>query len=101
MTSEELWQQREDAAHWTAVEDELAAMLVGVKAANLKRRHSLGQAILQIYTMLRRLVKKKEHSDLIPFFENAPRDTGMPLVFRAKERSLRDCLSVCNARRTT
>ena len=69
MTPEELWQQKEDAAHWTAVEDELTAMLAGVKAANLKRRHNLGQAVLQIYTVLRGLIKKKEHSDLIPFVE--------------------------------
>ena len=69
MTPEELWQQKEDAAHWTAVEVELTAMLAGVKAANLRRRHNLGQAVLQIYTVLRGLVKKKEHSDLIPFVE--------------------------------
>jgi hypothetical protein len=69
MTSEALWKQNEDAARWTGVEDELSAMLAGVKAANLTRRHTLGQAILQIYTVLRGLIKKKEHSDLIPFVE--------------------------------
>jgi len=69
MTSDELWQQNEDAARWSGVEDELTAMLAGVKAANLKRRHNLGQAILQLYTALRGLVKKKEHSHLIPFVE--------------------------------
>jgi hypothetical protein len=69
MTAKELWQENGDAARWTGVEDELTAMLAGVKAANLKRRHNLGQAILQIYTALRGLIKKKEHSDLIPFVE--------------------------------
>lgn len=69
MTPEDLRQQKVDAARWSGVEDELTAMLAGVKAANLKRRHNLGQAILQIYTTLCGLVKKKEHSDLIPFVE--------------------------------
>jgi len=41
----------------------------GVRAANLKRRHTIGQSVLQIYTVLRGLIKQKEHSCLIPFFE--------------------------------
>jgi hypothetical protein len=68
-TGDELRQQQEEAARWTAVEDELTVMLQGVGAANLKRRHVIGQAVLQIYTVMRGLVKQKEHSDLIPFVE--------------------------------
>src|SRR5687768_10591399 len=34
-----LWQEASDSARWTAVEDELRALLKGVAAANLTRRH--------------------------------------------------------------
>ena len=63
---EELWQQREEAQRWTAVEDELTAMLRGVRAANLKRRHAVGAAVLQIYDVVRQLVRKKEFHHLLP-----------------------------------
>jgi len=67
MTGEELWQLNELAGRWTAVDDELVAMLSGVRATNLKRRHIIGQAVLLIYTTLRGLIKQKAHSALIPF----------------------------------
>lgn len=67
MTGEELWQLHEDDGPWTMLEDELGVLLRGVHAANLKRRHIIGQAVLLIYTTLRSLIKQKEHSYLIPF----------------------------------
>ncbi|HXH37470.1 MAG TPA: hypothetical protein VNN08_02480 [Thermoanaerobaculia bacterium] len=67
MTGEELWQLREADGPWTMLEDELVVLLRGVHAANLKRRHTIGQAVLQLYTVLRSLIKQKEHSYLIPF----------------------------------
>lgn len=66
-TGEELTVSQEAAARWTAVEDELSAMLQGVSAANLKRRHTIGTAVLFAYTIFRRLVKEDEHSNLIPY----------------------------------
>jgi hypothetical protein len=69
LTGEELWQLHEDDGPWTMLEDELVVSLRGVRAANLKRRHTIGQAVLLIYTALRGLIKQKEHSYLIPFVE--------------------------------
>lgn len=61
-----LWQEASDSARWTAVEDELRALLKGVAAANLTRRHRLGLTALQVYSISRQLVRKEEHSDLLP-----------------------------------
>jgi hypothetical protein len=65
--------EREDVARWSAVEDELRTMLEGVAAANLARRHRLGLAALQTYSIARQLVRKKEHADLLPHVENMRR----------------------------
>lgn len=63
---EDLWQQRNEAQRWTAVEDELVSMLRGVSAANLKRRHTVGDAVLRIYAIVRDLVRQKEFQHLLP-----------------------------------
>ena len=65
--------QREDAGRWSAVEDELGTMFTGVAAANLGRRHRIGLAALQAYSIARQLVRKKEHADLLPHVENMRR----------------------------
>jgi hypothetical protein len=65
-TQETLWQETDDAARWTAVEDELRAFLKGITAANLTRRHRLGLTALQVYSISRQLVRKPEHADLLP-----------------------------------
>jgi len=59
----------EDAARWTAVEDELSALLKGVAAANLIRRHRIGLVTLQTYNICRQLVRKKENANLLPHVE--------------------------------
>ena len=59
-------QQTVDADRWTAVEDELRAMLNGVAAANLVRRHRIGLTALQTYNICRQLVRQKEHAALLP-----------------------------------
>ena len=58
--------EADEAVRWTAVEDELRAMLKGVTAANLTRRHRLGLNALQAYAISRALVRKPEHADLLP-----------------------------------
>jgi hypothetical protein len=63
---EEFWQQRDEAHRWSAVEDELTAMLRGVSAANLKRRHAIGTAVLQIYAVVNKLVRQKQFHHLLP-----------------------------------
>jgi len=65
-TPEHLQQETEDAARWTAVEDELRAMLKGVASANLVRRHRIGLAALQTYNVSRQLVREEGQSDLLP-----------------------------------
>ena len=55
-----------EAARWAALEEELKAMLQGVVAANLVRRHRLGMATLQTYSISRQLVRQEGHTDLLP-----------------------------------
>ena len=68
-TADGLQQQADEAARWTAVEDELRAMLKGVIAANLTRRHRIGLTALQTYSISRQLVRQPEHSDLLPHLQ--------------------------------
>ncbi|MCU1350066.1 MAG: hypothetical protein JWO56_3096 [Acidobacteria bacterium] len=65
-TQEELRQETDDAARWTGVEDELRAMLKGVAAANLTRRHRIGQTALHTFGIGRQLARRPEHADLLP-----------------------------------
>lgn len=53
-------------AQWTAVEDELRALLLGVVTANAVRRHRVAISGLQAYSIGQQLVRKEEHSDLLP-----------------------------------
>jgi len=65
--------ERDDAARWSAVEDELRTLLAGVASANLARRHRIGLASLQIYHISRQLVRRKENADLLPHVDNMRR----------------------------
>ena len=73
VTASEVQHETEDAARWTAVEDELRAMLSGVAAANLIRRHRIGLVTLQTYNICSQLVRKKEHANLMPHVETMKR----------------------------
>lgn len=66
LTAEELRQMNDDADRWSAVADELRAMLQGVVAGILTRRHRVGLASLQTYNITRQLVRHEDHSDLLP-----------------------------------
>ena len=66
-------QAHTDAIRWSAVEDELRAMLKGVSAANLARRHFVGFTALQAYGVARRLVRQKAHADLLPHVDEMKR----------------------------
>lgn len=72
-TNINLREENEDAGRWTAVEDELRAMLKGVVAANLVRRHRVGLAALQTYNISRQLIRQKEHADLLPHVQGMKR----------------------------
>jgi hypothetical protein len=68
-----LREDNEDAGRWTAVEDELRAMLKGVVAANLVRRHRVGLTALQTYNISRQLIRQQEHSNLLPHVQGMKR----------------------------
>lgn len=72
-THVELREESDAAGRWTAVEDELRAMLKGVVAANLIRRHRVGLAALQAYSISRQLIRQKEHGDLLPHVQGMKR----------------------------
>jgi hypothetical protein len=65
-TSADLNHEVAEAARWAALEEELRAMLQGVAAANLVRRHRVGMATLQTYSISRQLVRQEGHNDLLP-----------------------------------
>ena len=65
--------EREDAARWSAVEAELRTLLAGVAAANLARSHRIGLTALQIYSIARQLVRRKENADLLPHVDHMRR----------------------------
>jgi hypothetical protein len=62
-----------EVQQWTVVEDELRAMLKGVAAANLTRRHRIGRAALQAYGITRMLVRDPDNADLLPHFAEMKR----------------------------
>lgn len=66
-------EQQAEIVRWAAVEDELRAMLKGVMAANLVRRHQLGTTALQTYSISRNLVRQPEHADLLPHVQEMTR----------------------------
>src|SRR3954447_26909706 len=72
-TPVDLRAEDEQASRWTAVEDELRAMLKGVVTANLIRRHRVGLAALQTYSISRQLIRQKEHADLLPHVQGMKR----------------------------
>jgi hypothetical protein len=65
-TPEELRQDLADVQSWTDLEDEVRALLDGVAAANLVRRNRVGEAALATYAIARRLVRDKQHANLLP-----------------------------------
>ena len=71
-SAEELRQEQEEIQRWDRVIVELRALTDGIEAANLKRKHRLGKAILQIYYMLRAYLKvdRPEDVHLRPYYEN-------------------------------
>lgn len=72
-TAEELRQMNDDADHWSAVADELRAMLQGVVAGILTRRHRVGLASLQTYKITGQLVRHEDHADLLPHLHEMKR----------------------------
>jgi hypothetical protein len=72
-TPEALMAEKQESARWSAVEDELRAMLEGVATANLNRRYRLGLTALQAYSISRQLVRQPEHAYLLPHVQEMRR----------------------------
>lgn len=65
-TADDLRQEVDLAGRWSAVEDELRALLQGMTMANLTRRHRIALFGLQAYGIGQQLVRRPEHHHLLP-----------------------------------
>jgi hypothetical protein len=72
-TPEVMQQQTDEAVRWATAEDEVRALLEGIHAANLVRRHRVGLMALQAYQIGRQLVRQKENADLLPHVQELQR----------------------------
>jgi hypothetical protein len=72
---EELRQEDEEIRRWDEVLRELRAITAGIEAANLKRKHRLGRAILLIYRILGASLHRSGPEDayMRPYYENMKR----------------------------
>lgn len=88
-TGEELREEQEEIARWDEVIRELRALTAGVEAANVKRKHRLGTAILQIYRMLGISLERSsdpEEAYLRPYYENMKRAYLRTKQFRRRKK---------------
>jgi hypothetical protein len=72
-THGELTQEVIDVAAWSAAEEEIRALLEGVMAANLVRRHRLGLVALQTYAISRRMAADGTQSGLLSHVQEMKR----------------------------
>jgi len=74
-SGEELQQEQEEIREWDQAIIEMRALTDGMEAANLKRKHHLGSAILMIYGILGRFLNKGVPTDeyMRPYYENMRR----------------------------
>ena len=74
-SSEELRQDDEEIKRWDHAIVEMRAITDGMEAANLKRKHRLGRAILLIYRMLGTWFRypRPEDAYMRPYYENMRR----------------------------
>jgi hypothetical protein len=70
-------QLAEDANRWTAVEDELRAMLKGVTGANIIRRKRVGLLSTQAYLISQQLARDPNNSGLLPHIQEIKRLRGL------------------------
>jgi hypothetical protein len=74
-SAEDLDEEQAEIRRWDAVVVELRALTSGIEAANLKRKHRLGKAILKIYNIVGALLDRPRPEDahLRPYYENMKR----------------------------
>ncbi len=66
-----------EANRWTAVEDELRAMLTSISDANLQRRHEIALLSAQAYAIGTQLARKPENGGLQPHLKEIKRLRGL------------------------
>lgn len=87
-TAEELRQEQDESRRWDQVIVELRAIIDGIEAANLKRKHRLGTAILQLYRMIGICLRNRRPDDvyLRPYYENMKRAYLRTQQFRKRKK---------------
>ena len=83
-SAEELRGEQEEIRRWDEVIVELRAITDGIESANLKRKHRLGRAILQIYQMMGAQLHNAGPEDIKmrPYYENMKRASLRTQRFR-------------------
>ena len=86
-TGEELGEEQEVIRRWGEVIRDLRAFTDGIEAANVKRKHRLGTAILQIYRMLGIYLHpaQPEEAYMRPYYENMKRAYLRTQQFRRRK----------------
>lgn len=87
-TGEELGQEQEEIRRWDEVIREMRALTDGIEAANVKRKHRLGTAILHIYRMLGIYMDRSRPEDayMRPYYENMKRAYLRTQQFRRRKK---------------
>jgi hypothetical protein len=76
-TAGELNAMDADAEAWDNTIDEVKGLLKGLIAANLRRRHRVGLAALQSYSITRQLVRHEAHSELLANYDEMKRTSRL------------------------
>lgn len=71
----ELREDADETRRWDEAEREAMALIKGMGASNLERKHRLGQDILAIYSLVGRLLRHPngDHAHLRPYYEEMQR----------------------------
>ena len=88
-SGEELREEHEEIRHWDVVVREMRAITDGIEAGNLKRKHRLGTAILQIYAILGAYFRRNSRPQdayMRPYYENMKRAYLRTQQFRRKKK---------------
>ena len=84
----ELRQDQDEIRRWDEVVVELRALTAGIEAANLKRKHRLGTAILKIYGIVEAYLRTDHPNDVYmrPYYENMKRAYLKTRAFRRRKK---------------
>ncbi|HEX9986360.1 MAG TPA: hypothetical protein VGF69_24090 [Thermoanaerobaculia bacterium] len=88
-SAEDLDEEQAEIRRWDNVVVELRAITAGIEAANLKRKHRLGKAILKIYNIVGILLDRPRPEDahLRPYYENMKRAYLRTQQFRGTKKN--------------